>query len=111
MTQVKNYSIEKIASEEGFTKLVRKMWDEKFFSERISYQHATPEEVNEAIEEQKTKILSRGESWFTNGVVEVKFLLNSWGGVQLFNNRATNHPLIAELFTIILDDQADNPTN
>lgn len=104
----KNVIIAEIVSDDGFDKVVHKMWEEGFFSARTLYRYNSPEQVSEAIEEQKLKILSRGESWFTNGVVEVKFLMNSWGRVQLYNHTGNQSKLVEELFDIIAEDAEKN---
>lgn len=108
MSKSKSYTIETIASDEGLTNVVRRMWEEGFFSESIMYRHADPEQINEAIEDQKARILSRGESWFSNQVVELKFLMNSWGNVQIYNSRNSSSKLIEELFDIVKEDQQKN---
>lgn len=108
MPTTKNVIIAQIVSDDGFDKVIRKMWDEGFFSVRNLYRYKTAEQVDEAIEEQKLKILSRGESWFSNSAEEVKFLMNSWGQVQLYNNTGSASKVIEELFDIIAEDSEKN---
>lgn len=65
-----------------------KMLEQKFF-------------VNEAHrDEAKTKIESTHETWYSNGVVEVKIFRGLFGSYELRNYRGMKHKDIDELFAV-----------